>query len=219
MKHLKKIFLYAFAGMYVFSSCTKNFKELNATHNGPSQTTIGPLVNSVISTLFLRGQEQASIHNDYYYPITQLAATSSMSGYVLANGVNDIWNDYYGTLQNINLIQDKINAATDKASMANVQAILYILRAYKTFRVTDQFGDIPYFNAGKAYTGSVADFRVAYDPQQLIYDSLLNDLTWAVKNINTNSSAVTAAGNPLVNLGSFDTFFGGNMTQWLKFGN
>jgi len=219
MKHFKKIFLFAVAGMYVFSSCTKNFKELNATHNAPSQTTIGPLMNSVISTLFLRGTEQASVHNDYYYPITQLAATSSMSGYVLSNGVNDIWNDYYSSLQNMNLIQDKINAVTDKASTVNVQAILYILRAYKTFRVTDQFGDIPYFKAGKAYTGSVANFRVAYDSQQLIYDSLLNDLTWAVKNINTSSSAVTAAGNPLVGLGSFDTFFGGDMAHWLKFGN
>ena len=61
-------------------------------------------------------------------------------------------------------------------------------------KVTDQFGDIPYFKAGKAYTGNVSAFRVAYDSQQLIYDSLLTDLTWAVNNINTSSSAVTAAG-------------------------
>ncbi len=219
MTHSKKIFIYILFVVYIFSSCTKKFQDLNATHNAPSQTTIGPLVNNIISTLFLRGQEQASIHNDYYYPITQLAATTSLSGYVLSNGVNDIWNDYYSSLQNMNLIQDKINAVTDKESMNNIQAILYILRAYKTFRVTDQFGDIPYFNAGKAYGGNASDFRVAYDSQELIYDSLLSNLTWAVKNINTNSNAVTSAGNPLVSLGSFDTFLGGDMTKWLKFAN
>jgi hypothetical protein len=219
MTHSKNIFLYILFGVLVFSSCTKNFQKVNATHDNPSETTIGPLVNNIISTLFLRGQEQASIHNDYYYPVTQLAATSSVSGYVLSNGVNDIWNDYYSALQNMNLIQDKINAVTDKESMNNIQAILYTLRAYKTFRVTDQFGDIPYFNAGKAYLGSSANFRVAYDPQQLIYDSLLSDLTWAVNNINTNSSATTSSGNPYVAIGSFDTFLGGDMTRWLKFAN
>jgi len=219
MIHSKKIFIYLLAGLIVWCSCTKNFQQLNASHDKPSSTTISPLMNGVISTLFLRGQEQASIHNDYYYPITQLAATTSASGYVLANGVNDIWNDYYSTLQNISLIQDKINAVSDKESMRNIQAILYILKAYKTFRVTDQFGDMPYFNAGKAYTGSVSNFRVAYDPQQLIYDSLLADLSWAVKNINLNSSAVTSSGNPYVTLGSYDVLFGSNMSRWLKFAN
>ena len=219
MTYFKKTFIYFLLGIFFLTSCTKNFQELNATHDKPSTTTIGPLINGVISTLFLRGQEQASVFNDYYYPITQLGATTAVSGYVLSNGVNDIWNDYYSTLQNMNLIQDKINAVTDKESMNNIQAVLYTLRAYKTFRVTDQFGDIPYFKAGKAYTGSVPNFRVDYDPQQLIYDSLLNDLTWAVKNIKINSNATTASGNPYVSLGSFDTFFGGDMNKWLKFAN
>src|SRR5664279_839140 len=126
MTHSKTVFIYMLFGVYIFSSCTKKFQELNATHNAPSTTTIGPLMNNIISTLFLRGQEQASIHNDYYYPITQLAATTSLSGYVLSNGVNDIWTDYYATLQNMNLIQDKINAIDDKASASNIQSILYI---------------------------------------------------------------------------------------------
>ncbi len=206
-------------GVIIFSSCTKNFQELNATHNNPSATTIGPLVNSAISTLFLTGTEQASVHNDYYYTITQLGATSSISGYVLSNAVNEIWGNYYSTLQNLNLIQDKINEVSDKESMNNIQAILYTLRAYKTFRVTDQFGDIPYFNAGKAYKGDVASFRVAYDSQQSIYDSLLSNLTWAVKNINTNSGATTSAGNPYATIPGYDPLLNGDMTKWLKFAN
>ncbi|HEY6082863.1 MAG TPA: SusD/RagB family nutrient-binding outer membrane lipoprotein, partial [Chitinophagaceae bacterium] len=220
MTYSKKIYLLLLFGLYFCSSsCTKNFQQLNATHNAPSATTIPPLINGIISSLFLGGQEQASIHFDYYYPITQLAAESSPSGYVFSNGINDIWNNYYSNLQNMNLAQDKINEVTDKQSMNNIQAVLYILRAYKTFRVTDQFGDIPYFNAGKAYTGSVANFRVSYDSQKLIYDSLLNNLTWAVNNINTSANPVTASGTPYETLGSFDTFFGGDMTKWLKFAN
>lgn len=216
---LKKIFIAILPLSLLVSSCTKDYQELNATHDKPSSTTVGPLMNGIINTLFLKWQEQASVHNDYYYVVTQLAAGTSVSGYVLSNGVNDIWNDYYSTLQNINLVQDKINAVSDKESMNNIQAILYILKAYKAFRVTDQFGDIPYFKAGLAYHGDPNSFRVAYDPQQAIYDSLLTDLKWAVDNIKTDANPTTGAGNAYESLGTFDTFFKGNMTKWLKFAN
>lgn len=216
----KKIFIYLLFGvLFVSASCTKNFQQLNTTHNAPTSTSIPPLMNGILSTLFLQWQEQASIHNDYYYEVTQLAAETSVSGYVLQNGVSSIWTDYYSALQNMNLIQDYINEVTDKQSMNNIQAILYTLRAYKTFRMTDQFGDIPYFQAGKTYTGSTASYRPAYDPQQSIYDSLLTDLTWAVKNIVTTPGATTSAGNPYDSLGAYDVLFGGNMTEWLKFAN
>lgn len=215
----KKTFIYLMFGVLVLSSCTKNFQELNTTHNAPTSTSIPPLMNGILSTLVLQWQEQASIHNDYYYEVTQLAAETSVSGYVLQNGVSSIWTDYYSALQNMNLVQDYINQATDKESMNNIQAILYILRAYKTFRMTDQFGDIPYFQAGKTYTGNTANYRPAYDPQQTIYDSLLVDLTWAVKNINTSTGALTPSGNHYDSLGSYDVLFGGNMLEWQKFGN
>jgi hypothetical protein len=103
--------------------------------------------------------------------------------------------------------------------MNNIRAVLYTLRAYKTFRMTDQFGDMPYFKAGKAYTGDASAFRVAYDAQQSIYDSLLTDLTWAVTNINTSASPVTAAGNPYQTLGNYETVLGGDLTKWQQFAN
>lgn len=219
MHYSKNIFIYLLFGMLIGTSCTKNFQELNATHDAPSSTTIGPLINHIDSSLFLTSTEQGSIHNDYYYPITQLAATTAFSAFVLSSGVTEIWNNYYSTLQDMNLVLDKINAVSDQESMNNIRAVLYTLRAYKTFRITDQFGDIPYFKAGKAYTGNASYFRVAYDAQQLIYDSLLTDLTWAVDNINTNSSAVTSAGNAYQTLGSYETVLGGDMTKWQKFAN
>jgi hypothetical protein len=133
------------------------------------------------------------------------------------DGCNNIWTKYYSALQNINLVQDKINAVTDKQSMNNVQAILNVLKAYKTFKMTDLFGDIPYSEAGKAYSGNVADYRPAYDSQQAIYTSLLTDLKWAVDNIG--SSGMTSSGNPYFSLGASDTFFGNDLTRWQKFAN
>jgi len=173
MNNYKKPFRLIIAASFLLFSCTQDFKELNTTPDQPTSTTIAPLVNGVISTLPLGWQEQAAIHIDWLYPATQLAGESSLSGYLLVNGASDIWTNYYSALQNMNLIQDKINAATDKESMKNVQAILNILRAYKTFKVTDFFGDMPYTKAGKTYTGNVADYRPSYDSQQSIYTALL----------------------------------------------
>ncbi|HEX5551619.1 MAG TPA: SusD/RagB family nutrient-binding outer membrane lipoprotein [Chitinophagaceae bacterium] len=217
MKYSRIIPVLIVSGL-LFFSCTKDFQELNTTPDKPTTTTIQPLVNHIISTLFLSWQEQASAHNDWYYPTTQLGGITSGSGYVLANAVNEIWTDYYNTLENINAVQDKINMINDtlknKKALDNIQAILYILKAYKTFRVTDQFGDIPYFDAGKAYTGDIKFYRPKYDDQKDIYLDCLKNLDWASKNIVTNP-----AGNTYVSMGSFDTFFKGNMMLWLKFAN
>ncbi|MDP4185382.1 MAG: SusD/RagB family nutrient-binding outer membrane lipoprotein [Bacteroidota bacterium] len=219
MKQLKKISIYVIGVFLLFNSCTKDFDTVNTNPASPKSTTIAPLVNGIESTLFLGWQEQASILNDWYYSSTQLAGETSLSGYLMVSGASEIWNGYYSALQNINQVQALINAATDKEAYNNIQAILNTLKAYKTFRVTDQFGDIPYSNAGKAFTGNIADNRPTYDKQQDIYKSLLEDLNWAVTNINTDASAKTAKGNPFADLGSYDVLFGNDMTKWKKWAN
>lgn len=211
MNNYKKPFIYLFVACSLLASCTKDYQSINTTHNQPTSTTIPPLVNGVISTLLLGWQEQASLYIDWFYPSTQLAGESSLSGYLLANGVNDVWSNYYNALQNINLIQDKINAVADKQSMNNVQAILNVLRAYKTFKVTDMYGDIPYFNASKTYTGNTSYYRSAYNSQDSIYKSLLADLKWAVDNITTSGTPYS--------LGSEETLLGNDLTKWKKFAN
>jgi hypothetical protein len=99
----KHIFIYLLCGLVLGTSCTKNFQELNATQNAPSTTTLAPLLNGIESTLFLGATEQGCVFNDYYFPSTQLAASTAFSAFVLSNGVNEIWNGYYTALQNINL--------------------------------------------------------------------------------------------------------------------
>ncbi|NIG56381.1 SusD/RagB family nutrient-binding outer membrane lipoprotein [Chitinophaga sp. Cy-1792] len=219
MKFSNKIWLYISGAAMMLGACSKDFQQINTTPFLPVTAATGPLVNGVISTMFLLGQEQAAVHNEWYYPATQLGSIAGSSGYLVQNGANDIWADYYNTLQNLNVIQDQINAYSgDKEEMNNIQAIVYVLRAYKTFRVTDQFGDMPYFNAGKSYSNNAAFFRPVYDGQEKIYDSLLVNLKWASEHIKTGN-AVTAAGKPYASLGASETFFNNNMLLWQKFAN
>ncbi len=216
MKQLKKIAIYT-VGVFLLlnTACTNDFQQINTNPSVPNSTTVAPLINGIESTLFLRYNEQSSLHNDWYYPATQLAGETAMSGYLMVGGVNDIWNDYYQTLQNMNQVQDLINAAADKESYNNIQAVLYTLKAYKTFRMTDQFGDMPYSKAGISYSGNTSGNHPVYDKQQDIYNSLLTDLSWAVANIKT--SGTTAKGNAYASLGAYDPLFGSDMTKWKKF--
>ncbi|HVX51821.1 MAG TPA: SusD/RagB family nutrient-binding outer membrane lipoprotein [Chitinophagaceae bacterium] len=217
--YYNKKFLYIATFVLLLSGCTKNFEETNTNPYNPTTTSLPPAVNSVIATLMLQWHEQASVHNDWYYPATQLAGVTAGSGYVLADGINEIWNDYYTSMQNVNAVLDGTASYVDPEAMTNIKAIALILRAYKTSRVTDQFGDIPYFDAGKAYTGDITKYRVKYDKQQDIYLSLLSDLKWANDNIVTDASAVTSKGDKYVGMGSEDTFFGGDLNMWKKFAN
>ncbi|CAL1519859.1 SusD/RagB family nutrient-binding outer membrane lipoprotein [Chitinophaga sp. MM2321] len=218
MNYAKKVCLYISGLSLLAVACTKDFQEINTTPGLPVTTGIGPLVNGVISTLFLKGQEQAAIHNEYYYPVTQLGAISGNSGYLVQNGALDIWTDYYATLQNLNIIQDKINSYTgDKTEMDNVQAVTYILRAYKTLRITDQFGDIPYSQGGTAYTNDVAQYRPKYDSQQSIYVDLLEKLKWASQHLTTATN--TPGGKPYETIGASETLFNSDLTMWQKFAN
>ncbi|MEC5146557.1 SusD/RagB family nutrient-binding outer membrane lipoprotein [Chitinophaga sp. 212800010-3] len=218
MNKSKKIFLYISGLALMFGACTKDFQDINTTPGLPVTTSIPPLINGVVSTLFLKGQEQAAIHNEYYYPVTQLATISGSSGYLVQNGALDIWKDYYSALQNLNLVQDMINAYTgDKAEMDNVQSVTNILRAYKTLRMTDQFGDMPYTAAGKAYSKNPADFRPAYESQQSIYTSVLASLKWSSEHLTT--AANTPGGKPYAVLGASETLFNSDFNMWKKFCN
>jgi len=217
--YFKKRFIYVASLVLLLSGCTKNFDKTNTNPYNPTTTSLPPAVNGVIGTLVLQWHEQASAHNDWYYPTTQLAGVTAGSGYVLADGINEIWNDYYTALQNINAVLDGTHNYVDTEAMVNIKAIALILRAYKTSRVTDQFGDIPYFSAGKGYTGDITKYRVKYDSQQSIYLSLLDDLKWANSNIVTDGSATTPKGDSYVGMGSEDTYFGGDMSKWKAFAN
>jgi len=216
---VNKKYLYITTFVLVLCGCTKNFTETNTNPYNPATTSLPPAVNGVIGTLMLQWHEQASVHNDWYYPTTQLAGVTAGSGYVLADGINEIWNDYYSAMQNVNAVLDGTHNYVDTEAMVNIKAIALILRAYKTSRVTDQFGDIPYFDAGKGYTGDITKYRVKYDSQQSIYLSLLSDLKWASSSIVTDGSATTTKGDKYVGMGSEDTFFGGDMNMWKKFAN
>jgi hypothetical protein len=213
------IYLLSFLVILLFNSCTKDFEELNKNPFKPTETDIGPLFNTVIESLQLGWDEQFYVHNEVLYKQTQLGALTTESWSNLSIGTEDIWKNYYTALAHIREIEKRITdeeTRRDTNSMNNVKAMVKIITAYKTFRVTDLFGDMPFFDAGRGFEGTEY-LRPKYDTQEEIYIYLLNDLNWAVENIVLGADTIT--GQPYYSIAEFDNLLNGDLDMWIKFAN
>ena len=207
--------------LFCSNSCTKDFEEINKNPFFPTQTDIGPLFNTVVASLRLGWNEQFYLHNEKLYEITQLAAKTAIGFDNVTIGTEEVWKNYYRALGHIKEIERRfveMESEMEPEALNNVRAQLKILMAYKTFRVTDLFGDMPFFDAGLGFQ-DLDLVRPKFDTQEEIYKFLLDELKWAEENINPIPAPVTASGAPYVSLAIYDNLFYGDLTFWRKFGN
>jgi len=202
-----------------FYSCEKDFDDLNKNPYATTITSIGPLFNNAVSSLKLGWNEQFYVHNEVIYKQTQLTALTSEAWQNLSIGTEEIWSNYYIALAHIRDIELRLEEMEDPNrpdSLNNVKGMLKVLLAYKTFRVTDLFGDMPFFDAGKGYEG-VQYLHPKYDSQEDIYKFLLDELKWAAENISLDPQ--TPSGGSYLSIASSDHLFNGNLQLWIKFAN
>jgi hypothetical protein len=99
-----------------------------------------------------------------------------------------------------------------------VRAQLTVIEAFKTFKVTDMFGDIPYSEAGNIWFNTVENRKPKYDSQEYIYKTLLEKLVEA-RNVLSNGQAKTSLGNSYYSLGSYDVLYKNDYYKWAKIAN
>lgn len=201
------------------TACDKDFEEINKNPFAPTQTDIDPLFNTVVASLRLGWNEQFYVHNETLYGITQQAAKTGVGFDNINIGIEEIWSDYYRGLAHIRELERRFDAMeVEEEALINVRAQLKVLLAYKTFRLTDLFGDVPFFDAGKGFE-SLDYSRPRFDSQEEVYKFLFEELRWVEENINTAPNPTTAGGNKYISLGDFDHLFNGDLWKWRKFAN
>ena len=216
MKNIK----YAILLLLLFSvACEKDFEEINKNPFNPTTTDIGPLFNNVVSTLRLGWNEQFYLHNESLYGITQQAALTAATFQNVNIGTEEVWSSYYRALAHVREIEQRLDdVEVEPETLNNVRATLKLVLAYKTFRITDLFGDMPFFNAGRGFED--LDFaRPEFDTQEEIYKHLLEELKWVAENANTHPTPTTASGTSYLSFGDFDNLFQGDMWMVIKFAN
>lgn len=130
---------------------------------------------------------------------------------------NPKWTDSYpATVRNIVQALDVLGANTTRV---NLRSMLRIWKAQIFMGLVDEYGDVPYFQAGKAVSSGI--FFPVYDDDAAIYDDLYKEITEALAAFNTGADFVSA-----------DLFYGTNahattrtstaadqVAKWKKLGN
>ena len=197
------------------TSCKKDFDEINKNPNGFTSASDGSLFNAVISSMKSGWNEQLYVNNSVLYKETQQASLSQVRWNNYTIGTEEIWSNYYTALPNLRELENRWKSLdTSSHAIQNMIAMEKIVLAYKTFKVTDLFGDIPFSEAGYGYLDA-SKLHPSFDSQESIYKHLLEELEWAANHIDP------AANNqePYLTFKSFDNLFFGDLLKWQKFAN
>lgn len=207
MNNLLKYSIFSIV-LLLAASCT-DFDELNT--NPTKATTINPnmqlsyiqletwgdwLINEVPDTYFAAFVQQ--LQGDW--------STTTYGGkYTLYNNLSEqFWNRVYSRPL-LNAV-DLIHRTEGDSLYLNVRSITRIMRVYYSMLLTDMFGNVPYFDAGKGYIDG--NFNPAYDSQELIYKDFLKELKESGESFSENGGTVTG-----------DVIYNGDLAKWRRFAN
>lgn len=199
------------------SSCDRDFEEINT--NPFAITNIDPAL------LFAGAQRShigtwAAEHTIVQQFVTPYN-TGANIGFNFNENIDDLSNpkwtqSYPGTIRNLIQALTILGPNTDRV---NLQSMIRIWKAQIFMGMVDNYGDVPYFDAGKAVSDGI--FYPAYDDDAVIYDDLYNEIKAALAALNPGGDYVAA-----------DLFYGTNahastktttaadqVTKWKKLGN
>ncbi|MDR1021882.1 MAG: SusD/RagB family nutrient-binding outer membrane lipoprotein [Prevotellaceae bacterium] len=213
---MKKIFLYitiAAFSLVGLNGCN-DFGDMNVD---PEHLSGGNLNYNLLFTgaqVQALGSDWDVWRNGVIYCSTMIQHTTSVGWtwnycfYDYSEGYNAAFWEVYssdnrGAIREIITI---VNQWKDKEGFGNDYQIARIMKAYIFHRMTDLYGDIPYFEVGRLDEGIGYP---KYDTQKAIYDDLLKELDEAQAAISGSSSQ----------LGSADLYYGGDASKWKKLAN
>ena len=163
--------------------CEENFDELNTNTVDPTSESIDPvflLNNAIVGLSFPSGT------NIYYDEAIVQQIVTPNSGFVAGanynqdnrNNTGNQWDAYYqNVIKHTSDVILQLN--TEESDRSNLLQMARILEAYAFMVLTDEYGEIPYFEAGKGLSEQVV--LPSYDPQEQIYPDLIFLNSLAIK--------------------------------------
>lgn len=187
---MKKIYISVLLIIAAASGC-KKFDEFQKDPNKPTLATPDLLLPTV---------EQGA------FKAVDLGAALATRQMVFTNNVSN--NQYYGwTRAEFSTFNDlrqviRMEAEASRTGKPEYIPLIKFFKAYYAYQLTLVFGDIPYSQALKGEEGNVTP---AYDKQEDIFLSILNELKEANALITTTATPVQG-----------DIIFDSNMIKWKK---
>jgi len=208
-KYIKKIaFATGLTGILLFSACN-DFDDLNTDPTKSSQNNPNAQL-AYVQLLTWGDWMTVEDYNIYLAAFVQQMqgdwATTNYGGQYRKDFTKfgQTWQRIYGL--NIKNLVDVMNNTVDIPHYQNARSVARILRVYNTIILTDMYGDVPYFDAGKGYSDQV--ITPAYDKQELIYKDFLKELKEAEAAFNSEGGTLTG-----------DIVYNGNIDKWKRLAN
>jgi len=186
-------------------SCDKDFDEINT--NPTQSTSLDPVLlfnNAIVNSSFSG--------RTVIYDIGIVQQMVTPNGGVLAGAnfnidsrdatIGSIWVTYYQNV--IKYLNDVLVATSTLPAKSNLYNMARIQQAFIFMVLTDDYGDIPYFEAGAGYNGLI--FYPKYDAQEVIYTDIIKELTEAAAALDESGTIVKE-----------DVLYAGDIKQWKKY--
>ncbi len=207
---MKKIYIF-FLTVGILISCTENFEEINTR---PDQPTTVPA-----EFLFSRVLKDSFRNQGSWWTTTVLQwgnwiqhygnanAGFTTAHYLYIDGYSEsFWNFHYELLLDLQKAKELAQGQNTDDALRVKLAMFEILEITVWQRLTDMMGAIPYTEA----LGGSENVTPVYDTQAFIYADLISRIDVAVSQLNPSDFPY---------MGAADFFYGGNVENWIKFGN
>ncbi|MFZ6009103.1 MAG: SusD/RagB family nutrient-binding outer membrane lipoprotein, partial [Bacteroidota bacterium] len=209
---MKKIIRYfkVLAVIVLLNACSTGFDELNTSKTGALSIDPAYQLNNAVLNINAGGFAGGGF---LIYDLGIVQQIVSPNSGVLTganynqdnrNATQSVWQGYYRNC--VRNTVDVILKTKGDPQRANLYHMARILQAYVFMVLTDEYGDIPYTEAGRGYID--LNLFPKYDAQEDIYMDIIAEL-----------SAASAALDPAVRIETADVLYGGNIDKWKKFAN
>ena len=208
---MKKIFKYILLIVLLFSaaSCDKGLKELNINRVNPTSVDPAALLNNAIINLSYSTRSvifDMGIVQQLVSPNGGVLAGANFNQDSRDNGTGGaMWQLYYQNV--IKYTHDIIVSTKTVAGRSNLYNMARIIQAYAFTVLTDEYGAIPYTEAGAGYTDLLLFPK--YEQQKDIYPKLIQEFTEATAALSSAASA---------GVETQDILYTGDIAKWKKFG-
>ena len=202
---MKKILNYSLLAVLLLSafSCEKGLSDLNKNKTSPTSVDPASLLNNAIIQISFPTR---SVQFDV--GIVQQMVTPNGGVLAGANFNQDsrdqpgLWLSYYENV--IKYTRDVIGRTKDLPARSNLYNMARITDAYTAMILTDEYGAVPYSEAGVGYPDQVLFPK--YDLQQDIYPKIIQEFTDAAAALDASGTIETS-----------DVLYGGDIVKWKKF--
>lgn len=191
---MKKQIHFIIVGAALLFSCFSciDLEDMNIDPNNATQTDPALLLTNVAFDAFSEAGSNPA------HAVKMMILTSGESPYQVYKWTRGDF-DYYNNLRDVVKMQEEAVKKDEPA----YEALALFFRAHYFYTLTMQFGDIPCSDALKAESEKV--YQPAYDSQETVFETVLNELEQANNLLKENPAAFTG-----------DIIYNGNTTKWRR---